>query len=134
MGFSLVGNSGSSSTTSNVYETSYSASLNPQLDLEGSGAGASAVDFAPLLQGSTLGDYAPSNSSIYAPVNTVSTGAIQGDSAIAALSALSSSQTGASEAAGTSTSTDSLSSLLSGNTIYWILGAIIVLFLAHPKS
>jgi hypothetical protein len=137
MGFSLVGNSGSSSTTSNVYETSYSASLNPQFDQAGSGAGSAAIDVAPLLQGSSFDTLSPNIADYYAPLNILTTGAITGDSAIAGLQALAAAQTNASEAGGsstpTSTSTSALSSLFSGSNIYWVLAGLVLLFLAWRK-
>lgn len=136
MGFSLVGNSGDSSTSSTTFVTNYSASNNPQADLQGSGAGAIAAIFAPLLQGSTLNGYSPQFSSNYSPVNVVQTGENLGDSALAALAQISGSQYAASEAPGTSdssTGTGFLASLLQGNTIYIVLGGIVLLFLAHKK-
>lgn len=134
MGFSLVGNSGDQKTTNNVYETNNTASINPQADLTGAGAGASALQFAPNVQGSTGTDISADLSSNYAPVSITTTGDVLGDSALQAIQAIDSAQvqgtTGNTTAVATGTT---LSSLFSGNTLYWILGALVVLFLAHKK-
>lgn len=132
MGFSLVGPSGDTKTNTTVYTTTNTASLNPQADQEGSGAGASSAIVAPNIQDSTDADVQSTIGSYYAPVDILSTGNVQGDSAIAALSSVAQGQTAASQ--GGPGTTGTLSSFLSGNTLYWILGAIVILFLAHHKN
>jgi hypothetical protein len=135
MGFSLVGNSGDSKTNTTVYDTTYTASLNPQFDLEGSGAGATAIDLSPIVQGGPLSSYAPLAFSTYNPINIVSTGDNLGDTAVAALGQISGQQTASSEAAGTSSTTSStLSSLFAGNNIYYWLAAVVFLLLSHHKG
>lgn len=134
MGFSLIGNSGDSRTTQNIYETSYSASLNPQL--EATSPGSAALSQSPLVQGGGIGTYAPSAAYSYqnSPVNVVSTGSNTGDSALAALQGLQATQTAATDTTpGTNTPT-SLSSILGANGIYYVLGAIVLLFLSHHKG
>jgi hypothetical protein len=134
MGFSLVGNSGDQKTTNNVYETTYTASLNPQLDQQGAGPGDIGVNVSPNFQGTNAGGSVDTNlSSNFAPVNVVSTGSNLGDTALAALQAISANQASDTQGPGVAAPASTLSTLLSGNTLYWILGAIVVLFLAHKK-
>jgi hypothetical protein len=128
MGFSLIGNSGDQKTSTNVYETTETADLNPQIDQEGSGAGALGLNISPNFQGGAGGDVSTTAGSYYAPVNITSTGDNLGDSALAAVAGISGTQSGDD---GVATAPTTLSSLLSGNTIYWIIGALVLLFLAH---
>lgn len=131
MGFSLVGNSGDQTTTSNVFETNYSASLNPQLNLDG-GAGGSAQSNSPLFQGSPLsGSYSNQQESFYNPINIVTTGDNLGDAALAALNQVSSNQTASTENPAGTSSSPTLASLFSGSTIYYILAAIVIFFIAE---
>jgi hypothetical protein len=133
MGLSLVGNSGDQTTTSNVYETTNTASINPQVDQEGSGPGAVALQISPNVQDGSIGELNTNLSSYFAPINVVSTGDLLGDTALSALSSIASNQESDTQGPGVAAPASTLSSLLSGNTLYWILGAIVILFLAHKK-
>lgn len=137
MGFSLVGNSGDQKTTNNVYTTTNTASLNPQIDQQGAGPGDFAVNVSPNFQGGAGGNVDTNLSSYYAPVNVTSTGSALGDSALAAIQAISANQASNTQtppSPNTTASASSLSSLFGGNFIYWALGAIVLLFLAHHKN
>lgn len=137
MGFSLIGNSGDQTTSTTVYDTSYSASNNPQLDQQGSGAGALAADFSPLLQNSKIANYNPNLASTYAPTNIVSSGSALGDTALSLLSALGLNNTSSSEATGVQPvqpDSGTLSDIFGGNSIYYVLAAIVLLFLSHPSK
>lgn len=132
MGFSLVGNSGDQQTTTNQTTNNYSASINPQLDQEGSGAGAFALNISPTSEGGSTGEIDPDISDYYAPVDISSVGSAVGDSALASLASIANTQAQSQNPSGTPTTT-TLQGLLSGDAIYWILGAIVLLFLAHHK-
>lgn len=144
MGFSLVGPSGDQKTTNNLTTNNYSASVNPQMSLDGAGPGASAINISPLSQGATApGNFSADVSTYYAPIDVSSIGTAQGDSAISSFADIAKTalqtQTPAAlgNSGGSSDSTSpgfSLSDLFSGNTIYWILGGIVVLFLAHHPA
>jgi hypothetical protein len=136
MGFSLVGNSGDQTTQTTVTTNNLSASQNPQLDLQGSGPGAFAVNISPLAQQGSVGEIDPSISDYYAPVNITSSGDNLGDSALAAFQNIATTTAGIQTPAATGTAaaaSPTLSSLLSGNAIYWILAGIVILFFAHHK-
>jgi hypothetical protein len=128
MGFSLVGNSGSTSQSTTNYN--YTADQNPQLSF-GTGGGNLAVNFSPLAQGGSTGAIDPDIYYYEAPINITSTGEALGDSAVNALA--STAQNAANAQTGSSASTSSLSSLLSGNTLYYILAAIIIFFIVEKK-
>lgn len=135
MGFSLVGNSGDQKTTTNVYDQNYTASLNPQLSQSGSGPGSTGVIVSPNLQGyNSVGEISTTVGNYFAPVNITSTGDNLGDTALKAIQAISS-QAGNNlpPQPGTAPPTNTLGSLLSGNTLYFVLGGIVLLFLAHHK-
>lgn len=133
MGFSLVGNSGDSSSTSNVYETSNTASLNPQNDQQGASTGAFAVNYSPqVVGGGSIGGLDGGINDYYAPVTISSIGTAAGDSALAAATNIADTQAQSIPGA-SSTQSGGLSSLFSGSWIYWILGALVLLFLAHHK-
>lgn len=142
MGFSLVGNSGDTKTTQNY--TSYSGSLNPQFDLQGAGAGASAFDQSPLVQGGQIGNYAPAASSFYNPVNVVISGDNYGDSALQTIAQIEATQTAASEAPGNPTAAsagasaspavNSLSSLISSDGIYLVFFGVLLFLVSHHRG
>lgn len=134
MGFSLVGPSGDQKTTTNVYETNNTASINPQIDLEGSGSGASGVNVAPNIQDSAGASFESTVGTYFAPVNVTSTGSALGDAALKAIAQVTGIQDQSSETPGVASTGTTLSSLLSGNTLYYILVAIVILFLAHHKK
>ena len=135
MGFSLVGNSGDSDST--VYDTSNTASSNPQSDLQDSGAGAFSVILSPQVTGggtvsNLLGDSGIQD--YYAPVTISSIGTAAGDAALQAAQNIADSQTSSALGNPSASTTPSwLSSLLSGTALYWILGGIVLLFLFHRK-
>lgn len=128
MGFSLVGNSGSTSQSTTNYN--YTADDNPQLDFESGSAGSLGLNFSPIAQGGSTGAIDPDIYDYYAPVNIENTGEALGDSAVNALSSVAQAQLAASSQGG-SASSFSFSSLLSGNGIYYILAAIVLFFLAE---
>lgn len=127
MGFSLVGNSGDSSTSTTNYN--YTAESNPQQDFGGSGGGALGINISPLDQGGSVGEISPQIYDYYAPVSIVSTGDNLGDAAVTQLASLTAA-TQTSTANGTASAADS-STGTSNTTIYIILGAIVVFFLAE---
>jgi hypothetical protein len=138
MGLSLVGNSGDTNQTTNNYD--YTASLNPQLDLDGAAGGVLGLSIAPQAVGGSVGDVETNLEDYYAPVSITSTGDNLGDSALSSLSSLAAlgqtNQTATGGASSTSTSgslSADLSSLFSGNSIYYILAAIVIFFLAEHK-
>ena len=90
MGFSLVGNSGDTSQTTNNY--TLSASLNPQEDFTGASGGVLGVTIAPLSQQGSTGSIDSNIEDYYAPVAITSVGSALGDSAVKALSAISTAQ------------------------------------------
>lgn len=134
MGFSLVGNSGDQTTTTNTTVQTATSNSNPQADQSQSGAGAFSVILDPITAFSNDQQFDPSITDYYAPLNIVSNGTALGDSALNTLNSLFKTATVAGQPVSTGT-TSILSSLLSGNAVYYILGAIVLLFLAHhPKG
>jgi hypothetical protein len=138
MGFSLVGNSGDTKQTTNNYD--YTASLNPQLDFDGAGGGVLGLTVDPLAQGGSIGDIETDLNDYYAPVSITTTGDNLGDSALSSLSSLAAANaanqvTPAATASASMSSgiSDDLSSLFSGNSIYYVLAAIVIFFLAEHK-
>lgn len=128
MGFSLVGNSGDSNQSTTNYN--YTASSNPQLDFQNATGSNLGISFAPIAQGGSTGAIDPDIYYYDAPIDINNTGEALGDSAVNALSSIAQAQSAA-QGDGGSSSSLSLSSLLSGNGIYYILGAIVLFFLAE---
>ena len=130
MGFSLVGNSGDSSTTSTSTSFDASEQNNPQTDQQGSGAGALSVIISPTDQGSFRSDDSLQPTIYNSPITIVPAGNTLGAAALATQQAT----IGSSSLSSPSDSSGGLSTLLSGNSLYYILGAVVLLFLSHPQK
>jgi hypothetical protein len=123
MGFSLVGNSGDTSSQNTVIDYTSTSNSNPQADQQNSGLGAVSVIVSPTSQ-ATNHNYSLINPTTYSePISIIPAGNTLGDSAVAALTAAQS------QGQNSATPASGLSTLLSGDNLYYVIGAIILLFL-----
>lgn len=124
---------GDVNTTTNQYTTNENAEINPQVSFATGSVGPQVSALvAPTVFGDFNGNIATTTNTNYAPLNVLTTGDNYGDTALNSLTKLAGIQQSPATAGGTGIAA-TVSNLFSGSAIYWILGAIVFLHLAHHK-
>jgi hypothetical protein len=122
---------GNSQSTSNT--TNFGATIAPGLSLSSSPNSAPLL-VTPTVQGSgSIGSINAVSGSYYAPVN-INASSNYGDAAVQASAQQQQAAIGGSSLSSTGAISSTLSSLLSGTNLYWILGALVLLFLMKGKT